>query len=55
MTVYQIINGGKNINYQLGGNLDLTTSLPLLGKVNLPFGSFGKDQSDTLIRFFQLI
>ncbi|MDQ1327066.1 MAG: hypothetical protein QG641_346 [Candidatus Poribacteria bacterium] len=42
MTVYQIINGSKNINYQLGGNLDLTTSLPLLGKVNLPFDLSGR-------------
>lgn len=42
MTVYQIINGSKSINYQLGGNLDLTTSLPLMGKVNLPFDLSGK-------------
>jgi LEA14-like dessication related protein len=42
MTVYQIINGNKNINYQIGGNLDLTTSLPLLGKVNLPFDLSGR-------------
>jgi len=42
MTVYQIINGSKSINYQLGGNLDLTTSLPILGKVNLPFDLSGR-------------
>ncbi len=40
-SVYQIINGDKALNYQFGGNLDLTSSLPLLGKVNLPFSLSG--------------
>lgn len=42
MSAYQILNGNKTLNYQLGGNLDLTSSLPLLGKVNLPFELSGK-------------
>jgi LEA14-like dessication related protein len=40
--VYQILNGNKILNYQLGGNLDLSTSLPLLGQVNLPFELSGR-------------
>ena len=40
--IYQILNGNKTLNYQLGGNLDLSTSLPLLGQVNLPFELSGR-------------
>jgi len=41
-SIYQILNGSKNINYSLNGKLDLTTSLPLLDKVNLPFELSGR-------------
>lgn len=40
-SVYQLLSGDKDLNYKLGGNLDLVTSLPLLGKVNLPFDCAG--------------
>jgi len=40
-SVYQLLNGDKSLNYKLGGNLDLATSLPLLGNVNLPFSLSG--------------
>jgi len=41
-TVYQIITGSNKLNYQLKGNLDLNTSLPLLQQVNLPIDRAGK-------------
>jgi len=40
-SVYQLLSGNKDLNYSLGGNLDLATSLPILGKVNLPFDRSG--------------
>jgi LEA14-like dessication related protein len=41
-SVPQLLRGGKNLDYQFRGSLDLTTSLPLLGKVTLPFDRLGK-------------
>jgi len=43
-SVYQILNGNKNLDYGLDGKLDLTTSLPLLGQVSLPFNLSGKTE-----------
>ncbi|MBD3183155.1 hypothetical protein GF312_12745 [Candidatus Poribacteria bacterium] len=40
-SVYQLIRGNKAINYKFGGNVDLNTSVPLLGQVNLPFDKTG--------------
>ncbi|MFC1714780.1 LEA type 2 family protein [Candidatus Poribacteria bacterium] len=40
-SVRQLLSGDKDLNYSLGGNLDLATSLPLLGKINLPFDRAG--------------
>ncbi len=40
-SVYKILNGDRALDYQLGGNLDLATSLPILGNVNLPFSLSG--------------
>jgi len=41
-TIYQMISGDQKLNYQLKGNLDLNTSLPLLGQVNLPIDRVGE-------------
>jgi LEA14-like dessication related protein len=43
-SVYQILNGNKNLDYGLDGKLNLTTSLPLLGQVSLPFNLSGKTE-----------
>jgi len=40
--VFQILNGNKDLNYQLNGNVDLTTSLPLLKQAKIPFNLSGK-------------
>ena len=40
-SVYQILTGNRSLGYQFGGSIDLATSLPLLGKVNLPFDHSG--------------
>ena len=40
-SVYRLLAGDKDLDYQLGGNLDLGTSLPLLGAVSLPFDRSG--------------
>ena len=40
-SVHQLLTGDEDLSYQFGGNLDLATSVPLLGKVNLPFDHSG--------------
>ena len=40
-SVYKLLAGDKELNYQFGGKLDLATSLPLLGAVSLPFDHSG--------------
>jgi LEA14-like dessication related protein len=40
-SVYQILTGGESLRYQLGGKLDLTTSIALLSHVSLPFDRSG--------------
>ena len=40
-SVRQLLSGDKNLNYSFGGDLDLATSLPILGSVNLPFDRSG--------------
>lgn len=41
-TIYQMINGNQKLNYQLKGNVDLNSSLPLLGQVSLPLDRVGE-------------
>jgi len=41
-SVYQLLAGDKSLEYQFGGKLDLTTSVPLLGQVSLPFDRSGR-------------
>ncbi len=41
-TIYKMISGDQKLNYQLKGDLDLNTSLPLLGQVNLPIDRMGE-------------
>lgn len=41
-SVYQVLAGDKNLNYQFGGKIDLTSSVPLLGRVSLPFDRLGR-------------
>jgi len=41
-SVYQLLNSNNDLNFAFGGDIDLNTSLPLLGKVNLPFNHSGK-------------
>jgi LEA14-like dessication related protein len=41
-SVYQLLNSNNDLNYQFGGDININTSLPLLGKVNLPFDHSGK-------------
>ena len=40
--IYQMINGNQKLDYQLKGDLDLNTSLPLLKQVSLPLDRVGK-------------
>ena len=40
-SVYQLLSGNEDLSYQFGGNVDLATSLPLLGEVSLPFDRSG--------------
>ncbi len=40
-SVRQLLSGDKDLNYSFGGDLDLATSLPILGKVSLPFDRSG--------------
>lgn len=41
-TIYQMISGNQKLNYKLLGNLDLKSSLPLLGAVSLPIDRSGE-------------
>jgi LEA14-like dessication related protein len=41
-SVYQALTGDESLNYQFGGEFDLTTSVPLLGQVSLPFDRSGR-------------
>lgn len=41
-SLYQLISGGKNLNYSLTGNLDIKNSHPLLNSLSLPFDETGK-------------
>ena len=41
-SAYQMLNSRDELNFKFDGNIDLNTSLPLLGKVNLPFDHAGK-------------
>jgi len=41
-SVYKLFTGNDSLNYQFGGNVDLATSVPLLGQVNLPFDRSGQ-------------
>ncbi|MGQ9610455.1 MAG: LEA type 2 family protein [bacterium] len=41
MAIQQILTGNDNLNYQLKGNLDITTSHQLLEQLNLPFDLSG--------------
>ncbi|MDZ7317547.1 MAG: LEA type 2 family protein [candidate division KSB1 bacterium] len=40
--IYQMISGNQKLNYKLQGNLDLNSSLPLLGTVSLPLDRTGE-------------
>lgn len=40
--IYQMITGNQKLNYQLKGNVDLKSSLPLLGQVRLPLDHVGE-------------
>ena len=40
-SVYDLLKGENDVNYRLGGILDLNTSVPILGKVALPFDRSG--------------
>lgn len=40
--IYQMISGNQELNYQLKGNTDLKSSLPVLGQVSLPLDRVGK-------------
>jgi LEA14-like dessication related protein len=41
-TLYQLISGGKNLNYQFTGDLNIKNNHPLLEQLNLPFNRSGK-------------
>ena len=41
-SLFQLISGGKNLNYNFIGNLDIQNSHPLLNKLSLPFNQSGK-------------
>lgn len=40
-SLFQLISGGKNLNYNLSGNLDIKNSHPLLNHLSLPFNQKG--------------
>jgi LEA14-like dessication related protein len=40
--VYQSLAEGRRLDYQFRGDLDLTASLPLLGRTHLPFEQLGQ-------------
>jgi len=41
-TAYNLITGNKSLDYNLKGNLDLNTSVPLLKDINLPIDRSGE-------------
>lgn len=41
-SVYQVLTEGKSLDYRFEGNLDFTTSIPLLSQLKLPFNRSGK-------------
>ena len=41
-SLFQLISGGKNLNYNFTGNLDIKNSHPLLQQLSLPFSQAGK-------------
>jgi len=41
-SLFQVISGGKNLNYNFTGNLDIKNSHPLLQNLSLPFDQTGK-------------
>lgn len=41
-SVYKIVSGSQKLNYQLQGSVDLNSSLPLMGRVNLPVDRAGE-------------
>jgi len=41
-SLFQLISGGKNLNYNFTGNLDIKNSHPLLKNLSLPFEQTGK-------------
>jgi LEA14-like dessication related protein len=41
-SLFQLISGGKNLNYNFSGNLDIKNSHPLLEHLSLPFNQSGK-------------
>jgi LEA14-like dessication related protein len=41
-SIYQMISGDQDFDYQLLGDVDFSTSVPLIGQVKLPFDKTGK-------------
>jgi LEA14-like dessication related protein len=41
-SIYKIVSGGQKLNYQLKGDVDMNSTLPLLSKVNLPIDRAGE-------------
>jgi len=41
-SLFQLISGGKNLNYNFKGNLDIKNSHPMLQNLSLPFDQTGK-------------
>ena len=41
-SLFQLVSGGKNLNYNFKGNLDIKNSHPLLQNLTLPFDQTGK-------------
>jgi LEA14-like dessication related protein len=41
-SVYQLVAGGKGLNYKFNGQANLSPSLEIIGDVNLPFNLSGK-------------
>ena len=40
-TVYSLLQGDKNLNYQFNSDLDIKTSVPLIGEVKIPIAKSG--------------
>ena len=40
--VYQLLQGDKNLNYQLNSDVNLKTSIPLMGEITLPMNKSGQ-------------